>query len=535
MESFNPDTDETSDVNNGSDYADLRRMLPGMFGAEQDDDESNAIPIGQRIVGMGGADPSDGGNGVQRVDDEDFSGPPSRNFGSDEDRAPQGDESARLAAHNIDAGLGFGDPAATETDDGDEFGDPLAAYRSNDRAVGGAMSDGDSENAGYGDVSGLSDSGQGQDDEGALVGGESEPDGEEDSDTASEEEEPSGADEDAATETNAEPDAASPPAARGGKHSGTKSEPVPVPVLKGSVGGKGATNNPEDVKAVQRLLNLAIKNDELPGFGSIPEDGKVTDSMLKMVHAYQKVNGLLPSPKSTPDQVVISPGKGTLQKLASNRLADPRWSMYDETIKKEVNYYNNFFKGYPGFEALDWRLVKAMLWTEVEGPTLKEWYRRPMQVKPNDPGLKVLQTGGEDTAKFVPRELRETLRKAYLGDLNVRAGVAWLVRNAMDSKQTIVDKPERLTAKLNKGDTLNSFARRMNTTVEQIYRDNPGLEGNERSLREGLTVAYHIAHETPHWIGWDQAMKKYNSQTSTPDNAEKVRTNYRKIQGVWSR
>lgn len=527
MESFNPDTDETSDVNDGSDYAGLRRMLPGMFGAEQDDDESNAIPIGQRIVGMGGQ--SGGDDGIQSGTDEDLSGPQGRlsgDPGADDDGSPQRDGSDRLAAHSIDPGLGFVEPETT--DDDDEFGDPLAAYRSNDGAVGGARSDGDGENAELGDVSGFSDSGE--DEEPASVGG----DGEEE--PAADEEESSAEGEEALAERNAEPEAATPaPPARGQKHSGVKAEPMPMPTLKGSVGGKGAANNPEDVKAVQRLLNLAIKNDELPGFGSIPEDGKVTDSMLKMVHAYQKVNGLLPSPKSTPDQVVISPGKGTLQKLASNRLADPRWSMYDETIKKEVNYYNNFFKGYPGFEALDWRLVKAMLWTEVEGPTLKEWYRRPMQVKPNDPGLKVLQTGGEDTAKFVPRELRETLRKAYLGDLNVRAGVAWLVRNAMDSKQTIVDKPERLTAKLNKGDTLNSFARRMNTTVEQIYRDNPGLEGNERSLREGLTVAYHIAHETPHWIGWDQAMKKYNSQTSTPDNAEKVRTNYRKIQGVWSR
>src|SRR5258708_16395031 len=257
MESFNPDTDETSDVNNGSDYADLRRMLPGMFGAEQDDDESNAIPIGQRIVGMGGADPSDGGNGVQRVDDEDFSGRPSRNAGADEDRAPQGDESARLAAHNIDAGLGFGDPAATETDDGDEFGDPLAAYRSNDSVAGGAIWDGEGENAEYGDLRRLSESGQGQVDEDALVGGESEPDGEEDSDTASEEEEPSGADEDAAAETNAEPEAVSPPAARGGKHSGTKSEPLPVPVFYGRAGAKRATNNPAGLNAMQRHLTLA--------------------------------------------------------------------------------------------------------------------------------------------------------------------------------------------------------------------------------------------------------------------------------------
>src|SRR5258708_39778419 len=151
MESFNPDTDETSDVNDGSDYAGLRRMLPGMFGAEQDDDESNAIPIGQRIVGMGGADPSDGGNGVQRVDDEDFSGPPSRNFGSDDDRAPQGDESDRLAAPNIDACVGFGDRTATETDDGAEFGDPLAADRSNDSGAGVAVSGADGENAEYGD------------------------------------------------------------------------------------------------------------------------------------------------------------------------------------------------------------------------------------------------------------------------------------------------------------------------------------------------------------------------------------------------
>src|SRR5258708_2415509 len=483
MESFNPDTDETSDVNNGSDYADLRRMLPGMFGAEQDDDESNAIPIGQRIVAMGGADPSDWRSGVQRVDDEDFAGPANRNFGSDDDRAPQGDESARLTAHNIDAGLGFGDPTATETDDGDEFGDPLAAYRSNDSVAGGAIWDGEGENAEYGDLRRLSESGQGQVDEDAVVGGESEPDGEEDSDTASEEEEPSGADEDAAAETNAEPEAVSPAAARGGKHSGTKPEPVPVPVLKGSVGGKGATNNPEDVKAVQRLLNLAVANGEdeykdLARFGKIPEDGKITPKMLEMLQAFQRSGG-------SAGDAVLDPqtkaGQRALRGLAKNPFADPRWSRYDDVIRREVDYYNKFFsdpKVYPGFTPLDWRLVKAMVWQESGGPDYKpaQWGRRPMQIGrfARDKGFEAVKTGAENTRLFVPQELRDKLNHQPMdGELNVRAGIAYLYDRARPRMKTQVDDPTVREETLTAGDKNPiKFAVRTGTTGgERMIKD----------------------------------------------------------------
>ena len=64
-------------------------------------------------------------------------------------------------------------------------------------------------------------------------------------------------------------------------------------------------------------------------------------------------------------------------------LADTRWNEYDETIKKKVAFYNQKFVGVANFVPLDWRWVKAMVWTEVmAGPKANpdQWTRLPTQI-----------------------------------------------------------------------------------------------------------------------------------------------------------
>ena len=107
-------------------------------------------------------------------------------------------------------------------------------------------------------------------------------------------------------------------------------------------------------------------------------------------------------------------------------LEDPRWNQYDEVIKKEVAFYNQKFNGIADFVPLDWRYVKAMVWTEVmAGPAgnSKEWQSRPIQVGiPGDPSLPTLARGGENTDLMTTPEFRNKLQNltAWDGEINCR-------------------------------------------------------------------------------------------------------------------
>jgi hypothetical protein len=68
--------------------------------------------------------------------------------------------------------------------------------------------------------------------------------------------------------------------------------------------------------------------------------------------------------------------------------ADDRWDVYDDIIRSTVDQYNvHLARTTPHSFALDWKLVKAMVWTET-GADSRKWAVRPMQIgNPGDPGL----------------------------------------------------------------------------------------------------------------------------------------------------
>jgi len=307
----------------------------------------------------------------------------------------------------------------------------------------------------------------------------------------------------------------------------------PIPPVAGSVGG-GGSNNPADVKWIQQLLNVAIDNEDLSG-SKLPEDGKITDSMLKLLDQYQSM-------KSLPRQTAVDRNSPTIKELASNPLFDPRWSGYEEIIKREVEYYNNFFRNkYPeSFQPLDWRRVKAMLWVEVKGPDdsrdPNEWLVWPMQIgrRKVDPGMNAVKYGRENTDRYVPAELRNKLQRQHMtAELNIRAGIAYLYDRAIASWKTLwkIDDPAVRTYKIEKGDTLEGLARRLHTTVGELLQAN-GLD-KEAKLKLGKPLRYRLAHEVPQWRDWPTASFLYNSGRNDPDYGNKVERNYIKIKRRW--
>ncbi|HEY6967723.1 MAG TPA: LysM domain-containing protein [Candidatus Angelobacter sp.] len=308
-----------------------------------------------------------------------------------------------------------------------------------------------------------------------------------------------------------------------------------IPPVTGTV-GSGQNNNPADVKWVQQLLNAAIDNDDLSG-PKVPEDGKVSDRMLQLIGEYQ-------SAKRLPREVRLDHNSQTIKELAANPLFDPRWNKYDDIIKKEVNYCNELFKKqYPeGFQPLDWRRVKAMLWVEVKGPDdsrdPNEWLVWPMQIgrRKGDPAMPVIKYGQENTDRYVPAELRDKLKHQRMtAELNIRAGVAYVYDRAIASWKNVwrINDPTERTYRLKPGDTLERLAKDLHTTVGELLQHNGLTNETAKSLQPRHELKYRLAEEVPQWRDWPTASFLYNSGRNDPDYGNKVERNYIKIKKKW--
>ncbi len=205
-------------------------------------------------------------------------------------------------------------------------------------------------------------------------------------------------------------------------------------------------------------------------------------------------------------------------------LHDARWNEYDETIKKEVAFYNQKFSGKgTNFIPLDWRWVKAMLWTEVYGPNIKSgfWQRLPMQIGrfAQDFGYEAVSKAGQDEGAdlVVEDELKQKVQVKgnVTGHLNVRAGVAYLFIRATNGviAEDTPSKPETVFSHtIEKGETgLSKIADNLGTTVENLEKIKPGISST--TLHIGQVINYQkskMVRKIAAWRNWQEAIRRYN-------------------------
>jgi LysM domain len=202
-------------------------------------------------------------------------------------------------------------------------------------------------------------------------------------------------------------------------------------------------------------------------------------------------------------------------------LSDSRWSEYDETIKNDVANYNRKFSATNGFVALDWRIVKAMVWTEIlAGPkgNSAQWQKFPLQIGrfSADLGYSTVKSGGENSDLITSNEFRQEISSDVTGKNNIRAGIAYLytiaVRNKITWSEIIDDsRIESYTVQKTDRTGLTGIANKLGTTTENIIK-NSGLV-NPAKLDVGQILKYQKAHKERRingWNDWVETVKNYN-------------------------
>ncbi len=160
---------------------------------------------------------------------------------------------------------------------------------------------------------------------------------------------------------------------------------------------------------------------------------------------------------------------------------DSHWHDYDSDIKLAVIQFNAYLLTTKGYVALNWKLIKAILWTESGGPNSDAWTTRPMQIgNPGDPGLGSLLSNLEGGELILPPALKLQLTKvtASAPAMNIRAGIGYLLMRAASyetiSVEDAVDK--KVTEIIVKaGDNPSKIATTNKTTLDMLKKLNPKI------------------------------------------------------------
>ena len=116
------------------------------------------------------------------------------------------------------------------------------------------------------------------------------------------------------------------------------------------------------------------------------------------------------------------------QQTIDASLKDSRWHEYDCDLQRIVAGFNRHLSGKSGYFPLDWRIIKAIIWTESGGPSNSAWRSNPMQIgNAGDPGLAALMSGKEGGDLIMPADLKRTLTTSSVrssAQMNIFAGTA---------------------------------------------------------------------------------------------------------------
>ncbi|MDR2155705.1 MAG: LysM domain-containing protein, partial [Burkholderiaceae bacterium] len=184
---------------------------------------------------------------------------------------------------------------------------------------------------------------------------------------------------------------------------------------------------------------------------------------------------------------------------------DARWNRWDCDIQMIVHDFNRRFAGYKGYQPLDWRLVKAMLWTE-SGPHDPDWNFKPMQAGVgSDPGVTSFLSGNEGgdvialpdwKGKVTERSARSVPRH------NLYAGIGYLLmRLANFDYKNVPDIDTRVyEVTVKPGDSFDKVAKAQGSTVETMKKLNPSA--NPHFLKAGQVLKYQKASMKRVITGW---------------------------------
>ncbi|WP_256330093.1 LysM peptidoglycan-binding domain-containing protein [Variovorax sp. YR216] len=133
-----------------------------------------------------------------------------------------------------------------------------------------------------------------------------------------------------------------------------------------------------------------------------------------------------------------------------------------------------------GYFPLDWKLVKAMAWTET-GAARPQWATKPLQIgNAGDPGLQVMLRREEGSDLIVPPTMHVSFISAASNPrANIEAGVGYLLTKLANTSIRSVPEPSsqvyQVTVKA--GDSLSKIARSEGSTEELMKQLNPGVHG----------------------------------------------------------
>lgn len=185
---------------------------------------------------------------------------------------------------------------------------------------------------------------------------------------------------------------------------------------------------------------------------------------------------------------------------------DNSWHEYDNIIKTSVNVFNRHLKNTPGFKDLDWKIIKAMIWTET-GAKRTEWKTKPIQMGvTGDKGLPDLITSKKYSNLIIPDEYRSLLSDTNKiktnPTYNIRAGIAYLLRRLAKYGENPIDESDKTIYSYKmKREIVSKVASRESTSLDVLKSMNPETR-NWNHVPEGTILRYRRVKKGLQIIGW---------------------------------
>lgn len=226
--------------------------------------------------------------------------------------------------------------------------------------------------------------------------------------------------------------------------------------------------------------------------------------------------------------------------------ADAKWDAWDCDIQQIVRDFNVHLNGQgPLNKPLDWKIVKAMIWTETS-PSYPAWNTRPMQIgNEGDPGMRAVLFGvevlngdnthiseTEGTDLILPPSLAKKLTSHSIRTKpldNIKAGVCYLLarligEGGVETKSVPTADPKEYTVTVKKGDALVKLAKEHGTTVDAFKRYLPP-NANPGQLKLGQVLTFKKEVYKRSISGWrsptpETIATRYN--WGDPDYADKL-------------